>query len=159
MPHLYREEFLREAIRLAQENVQQGQGGPFGALIVQGERVVARGVNRVTPNHDPTAHAEIEAIRDACRTLGSFSLEGFALYTSCEPCPMCLAAIYWARLDQIFYASTRQEAADIGFDDAWLYDEIGRPLAKRTIPLVQHCQDEARAVFDLWRERPDAVPY
>lgn len=159
MPQPYREEFLREALRLAEGNVEQGQGGPFGALVVRGDHVVARGVNRVTLSHDPTAHAEIEAIRGACQALETFSLEGCALYTNCEPCPMCLAAIYWARMDQIFYAATREEAAAIGFDDAWLYQEIARPLPERTLPLTQRLTEEAQAVFRLWRDRPDSVPY
>lgn len=159
MPQSYREEFLREALRLAEENVQGGQGGPFGAVIVRGDQIIARGVNRVTLTHDPTAHAEIDAIRGACRTLEMFTLAGCDLYTSCEPCPMCLAAVYWARLERIFYAATREEAAAVGFDDAWLYDEIARPLSERAIPLSQHCHDEVQAAFRLWRERPDAVPY
>lgn len=155
----YREEFLREAIRLAQENVQQGQGGPFGAVVVRGNQIIARGVNRVTANRDPTAHAEIEAIRSACWELEVFSLEGCTLYTSCEPCPMCLAAIYWAHLGQIFYAATRQDAAEAGFDDARLYEEMSRPLPQRTVPITQHCRNEAQTVFAFWRARPDAVPY
>ncbi len=153
------EQFLREAIGLSMEKMQAGEGGPFGAVVVKDREVVGVGWNRVTSTNDPTAHAEVVAIRDACRRLGTFSLAGCELYSSCEPCPMCLAAIYWARLQRLHYAATRRDAADIGFDDAHIYDEIALPPAARSIPAIRDLRDEALAVFDAWRKKEDRIEY
>jgi guanine deaminase len=150
---------MREAIRLSREKMEAGEGGPFGAVIVKNDKVVGRGWNRVTSANDPTAHAEVEAIRDACETLGIFSLEGCEIYSSCEPCPMCLAAIYWARLDALYFAASRDDAADAGFDDALLYQEIEKPVQLRSIQTVQSLQTEARAVLDQWISNPNKQPY
>ena len=155
----YSETYLREAIRLSSEKMQSGEGGPFGAVVVKNGEIVGRGWNRVTSANDPTAHAEIEAIRDACRKLKSFSLEGCTIYASCEPCPMCLAAIYWARLDALHFAATRNDAADAGFDDALLYAEIGRPLMERQLESAQHLCQEAQTVLNAWKEKEDKVTY
>ena len=153
------EAFMREAIALAVENVRAGRGGPFGALVVRGDRVVARGVNLVTATNDPTAHAEVGAIRAACQALRSFQLTGCELYSTCEPCPMCLAAIYWARLDRYYYGATRRHAADIGFDDALIYGELTRPPGRRTVPGQRLLADEAGAAFDEWMRSASKVPY
>jgi guanine deaminase len=153
------EEFLREAIRLSADNAPTAAGGPFGAVVVLGGEIVGRGANRVTSQNDPTAHAEIVAIRDACRRLGSFSLAGCEIYASCEPCPMCLAAIYWARLDKLYYAAARDDAAAIGFDDAAIYDELARPPANRSIPALQMLRDEARVAMKAWTDNEDRVSY
>jgi guanine deaminase len=152
----YSEPFLREAIRLSKDKME---GGPFGAVVVREGNIVGRGWNRVTSANDPTAHAEVEAIRDACETLGIFSLEGCEIYSSCEPCPMCLAAIYWARLDALYFAASRDDAADAGFDDALLYEEIEKPVQLRSIQTVQSLQTEARAVLDQWISNPNKQPY
>lgn len=152
-------ELMRHAVRLSAERMRQGAGGPFGAVIVKDGRVIAEGWNKVTSSNDPTAHAEITAIRAACRALGTFSLTGCDIYTSCEPCPMCLAAIYWARLDRIFFANSREEAAAIGFDDALIYDEIPKPIDARAIPTVRLALPEAAAVFEEWEKKPDKVRY
>ena len=154
-----RDAFMRHAIRLSAERMREGAGGPFGAVVVRDGRVVAEGWNRVTSTNDPTAHAEVTAIREACRALGSFSLQGCDIYTSCEPCPMCLAAIYWARVDRIFFANTRADAARIGFDDDLIYAEVSKPLDHRTIPTVQILLPEAGAVFAEWQASPDKVRY
>ncbi len=151
--------FLREAIRLALENMQRGAGGPFGAVIVQGGEIVGRGWNQVTSANDPTAHAEIVAIRDACKRLEKFSLAGCSIYTSCEPCPLCLAAIFWSRLDRIFHAATCDDAADAGFDDRVFYQELSKPIALRSIPMHQDLRDEALLPFDLWKQNADRIPY
>jgi len=153
------ETFLREAIRLARESVDTGRGGPFGAVIVQDGRIVGRGQNCVTSLNDPTAHAEIQAIRDACTRLGVFWLESCEIYTSCEPCPMCLAAIYWARLSGIHYAADRTDAAQIGFDDEFLYREIPSPPAHRRIPMRQALRDEALEAFRRWDASDDKIEY
>ncbi len=150
---------MREAVALAIENVQTGRGGPFAALVVKGNDVVARGTNLVTSANDPTAHAEVMAIRRACTALGSFQLTGCDLYTTCEPCPMCLGAIYWARLDRVFFASTRHDAADAGFDDAFLYDELTKALADRTIPMIPLLPTEGDRAFAAWREYEGRVEY
>ena len=155
----YTETFLYEAIRLSREKMEAGEGGPFGAVIVRDGKVIARGWNRVTSANDPTAHAEVEVIRNACRTLATFSLEGCELYASCEPCPMCLAAIYWARLDAVYYAASREDAAAAGFDDALLYEEIAKPAPLRIMPSEQHLRSDAQAVFRQWMEKPDRLPY
>ena len=153
--------FLREAIALSVENVAAGRGGPFGAVVVRRGVVIAQGVNCVTAALDPTAHAEIEAIRSACRGLKSFSLAGCVLYSSCEPCPMCLSAAYWARLDAVYWAATQADAARAGFDDAFLYAQIALPPDARTLPQtpVPALQDEARAAFRLWDMEPGRVRY
>jgi tRNA(Arg) A34 adenosine deaminase TadA len=150
---------MLHAVRLSAERMREGAGGPFGAIVVKDGRVVAEGWNRVTSANDPTAHAEINAIRRACVELGTFSLRGCDIYTSCEPCPMCLAAIYWARLDRVFFANTREEAAAIGFDDALIYGEVSKPIEHRAIPTIQLPLPEATAVFAEWREKPDKVQY
>ncbi len=153
------QEFMRLAIRLARAGMRRGQGGPFGAVIVKGRKVVARGVNRVTSANDPTAHAEVVAIRRACRKLGRFHLTDCELYTSCEPCPMCLAAAYWARIPVVYYANTRRDAAAIGFSDAFLYDELARPLHRRKLKMRQLLRAEAQAGFLEWRDKPDKTTY
>ncbi len=152
-------EFIREAVDMAAENVKSGQGGPFGALIVKDGKVIGRGVNRVTNIKDPTAHAEVMAIRDACRHLDHFRLEGAVIYTSCEPCPMCLAAIYWARIDKIFFAAKNTDAAKAGFDDSFIYKEIPLPLEKRAIPIKQvDCQDPFKP-FTTWMNSEHKISY
>ena len=145
-------DFLREAVRLSRENVEAGQGGPFGAVVVKNRKIIARGQNRVTQSLDPTAHAEIAAIRLACQNLETFSLTGCVLYSSCEPCPMCLAACYWARLDAVYFAASQTDAARAGFDDARLYREIALPLKERSLQFaaVPEIAAEAEAVFALW---------
>ena len=153
------ERFMHEAVRLALEKMREGRGGPFGAVVVKGTEIIARGWNAVTSSNDPTAHAEVMAIREACRMLGDFRLEGCELYASCEPCPMCLSAAYWARLDHIYFAATRAEAAAAGFDDELLYREISRPLAERAIPMQQVLRDLALPAFAEWMAKPDRVPY
>jgi guanine deaminase len=152
-------EFMRQAIALATENVSSGRGGPFGAVIVRDGRVVATGVNQVTVTNDPTAHAEVVAIRKACAELGGFSLEGCEMYTSCEPCPMCLAAIYWSRMDAIFFGNTAADAAAAGFDDAFLYDELKKPVGGRRIPAERMLGEEAAENFEAWRNFASRVHY
>ena len=144
------EEFLREAIRLAREGMTTGQGGPFGAVVVKDGEIVGRGCNQVTSTNDPTAHAEVVAIRDACRHLDTFQLEGCTLYASCEPCPMCLGAIYWARPARIVYGAFHSDAAEAGFDDQFIYDQLAKPREQRHIPMQQLLRDEADAVFQEW---------
>ncbi|NWF85322.1 MAG: nucleoside deaminase [Bryobacteraceae bacterium] len=153
------EQYLRRAIRLAVENVEQGRGGPFGAVIVRDGAVVAEAANRVTTIPDPTAHAEVLAIREAARCLGTHNLSGCVIYASCEPCPMCLGAIYWARLDAVYFAATRQDAAAAGFDDSFLYDEIPLSLEKRSKPAIRLECGEGSAPFDAWRAAPGRTPY
>lgn len=150
---------MRQAIALATGNVTSGRGGPFGAVVVKDGIVIATGANSVTASNDPTAHAEVVAIRNACQTLGSFRLEGCDVYTSCEPCPMCLAALYWSRCRTIFYGSNAQDAARVGFDDAFLYEEIKKPLAERALPMVNLLPDEARESFAAWQTSPFKVEY
>ncbi len=152
-------EFMMRAIELSRKNMQAGAGGPFGAVIVKNGSIVGEGWNQVTSANDPTAHAEVSAIRDACAKAKNFSLEGAEIYTSCEPCPMCLAAIYWARIDKIYYANTRKDAADIQFDDEFLYQEIPKEIKERKIPMVQCDHDAALAVFKEWNAKTDKVPY
>ena len=152
-------QFMAEAIRLATENVTSGNGGPFGAVIVRDGSILARGVNEVTAHNDPTAHAEVTAIRNACTALGSFSLAGCTIYTSCEPCPMCLAAIYWAHCDAIFYGNSAADAARIGFDDQFLYEELSKPLAERSIPINRLLPEQARESFVAWQNSPFKVEY
>ncbi|HUZ71969.1 MAG TPA: nucleoside deaminase [Stellaceae bacterium] len=151
--------FMRRAVALSREMMDKGAGGPFGAVIVKDGDVIAEGYNRVTSCNDPTAHAEIVAIRAACAALASFSLRGCDIYTSCEPCPMCLAAIYWARIGGIYYANDRADAARIGFDDEFLYREIGLPLEQRSIVMTRLPSAEARDAFDAWLLKPDKTLY
>jgi len=151
--------FLKEAIDLSRIKMQNGEGGPFGAIIARGDQIIARGWNRVTSAKDPTAHAEVEAIRKACQTLDSFSLKGCRIYSSCEPCPMCFAAIYWARLDEIIFAATHEDAAQAGFDDALLYQEISLPVGARSLPMQNSGRAFAQAVFKQWSEKSDKVKY
>lgn len=150
---------MREAIRLSGEKMRRYGGGPFGAVIVREGRIVGRGWNEVTARNDPTAHAEVMAIRKACRRLRTFRLEDCEIYTSCEPCPMCLAAIYWARIGKIYYANTRADAARIGFDDVLLYREVARPLKRRKISLQQLLREEAGKIFRKWAVMPNRIRY
>ncbi len=150
---------MREAIRLSLHTMRRGQGGPFGAVVVKQGRIVGRGCNQVTSTNDPTAHAEIVAIRAACRRLKSFQLDGCELYTSCEPCPMCLSAIYWARLRAVFYGNTRQDAARIFFDDDFIYREVALPIRKRKLVMKPLLRREALAAFQEWEQKPDKTPY
>ena len=149
---------MREAIRLSIENVKNG-GGPFGAVIVKDDKIIATGVNRVTANHDPTAHAEVSAIREACRQLGTFDLSGCEIYTSCEPCPMCLGAIYWAHIDKIYYGNNKTDAAAIGFDDSFIYDELALPREKRQKAMENLLPEVAIAAFELWTGTTDKTEY
>lgn len=151
--------FMREAFRVAEENVRSGKGGPFGAVVVRKGEIIARATNEVTSRLDPTAHAEVMAIRHACEALGDFQLTDCEIYTSCEPCPMCLGAIYWARPLRVFYGNSREDAATIGFDDEFIYTEIDRPIADRTIPMVQLLPEEAALAFRLWAEKDDKIEY
>jgi guanine deaminase len=156
---LMMQEFMRRAIILATENVRSGAGGPFGAVIVKDGRVVAEGVNRVTSTNDPTAHAEVVAIREACRKLGDFQLAGCDLYTTCEPCPMCLGAIYWARPARVFYACVAADAAAAGFDDAFIYEELNRAHPERRVPMQQLLREESLTIFALWRQQEKRTLY
>ncbi|SEE48750.1 nucleoside deaminase [Prevotella sp. lc2012] len=151
-------QFMREAIRLADESVLRG-GGPFGAVIVKDGEIIAGSSNSVTIDQDPTAHAEVNTIREACRKLGTFDLTGCTIYTSCEPCPMCLGAIYWARISRIYYGNTRKDARDIDFADDFIYEELDKPLTKRTVPIIPLLRDEAIRTFRLWQEKDDKTEY
>ncbi len=153
------ERFMRLAIEQARRGMSQNEGGPFGAVVVRRGEIIALGNNRVIGTNDPTAHAEIVAIREACKRLNSFQLEGCVLYTSCEPCPMCLGAIYWARPEKVFFACTRADAADIDFDDAFIYREITAPVHERRIEMQQLLRAEALEVFDWWKNKPDKTLY
>ena len=152
-------DFMREAIRLSLENVNSGNGGPFGAIIVKNGNIIARGVNAVTSTNDPTAHAEVVAIRNACEKLGAFQLNGCEIYCSCEPCPMCLGAIYWARPDKIYYANTKQDASNINFDDQFIYSELDVSIAERKLPTIQLLRKEAQTAFIQWQESTEKVKY
>jgi guanine deaminase len=152
------DQFMRRAIALALDNIRAG-GGPFGAVIARDARIIAEGVNRVTAAHDPTAHAEVVAIREACRALKNFQLEGCELYTTCEPCPMCLGAIYWARPSRVFYAAAAGDAAAAGFDDAFIYDELKKAHAARRIPMTQLLRGESLQIFSAWKSQPNKTPY
>lgn len=143
--------FLARAIELARQGMLSGKGGPFGCIVVKGEEIVGEGSNQVTSTNDPTAHAEVVAIRNACRNLNNYQLEGCEIFTSCEPCPMCLGAIYWARPTRVVYANTKQEAAAIDFDDNFIYGEINTAMEKRTIPFIHHPDEAAKKVFDDWK--------
>ncbi len=152
------EEFMREAIELSIKNIDTN-GGPFGAVIVKEGKIIARGINKVTSNNDPTAHAEVNAIREAAAKLGTFDLKGCEIYSSCEPCPMCLGAIYWARLDKLYYANTKQDAKEIDFDDSFIYEELELPVEKRKIPTTQILRDEAIVAFNKWKDKADKLEY
>lgn len=152
-------EHMQEAIRLSLEGVKAGRGGPFGCVIVQDGKVVGRGENRVTSTNDPTAHAEVTAIREACRALGAFHLPRAQLYTSCEPCPMCLAAIYWARIPEVYYGNTRADAAAIGFDDDFIYRQMPLPPEAQAIRMQPLLRDAAQEAFKAWVSKPDKVAY
>ena len=152
-------EFLRRAIALATQNVVNASGGPFGAVIVRDGKIIGEGANSVTRTNDATAHAEVVAIRAACRALDAFTLAGCELYTSCEPCPMCLAASYWARLDRVYYACSAEDAAKAGFDDAFLYGELRKPQPERTLPAAQLLRDEGWSSFAAWLASPQRIEY
>ncbi|MBQ7551165.1 MAG: nucleoside deaminase [Bacteroidales bacterium] len=156
---MYQKEFMLEAIALSKLCLKSGKGGPFGAVVVKDGKIVGRGSNHVTINNDPTAHAEVMAIRDACKNLNTFQLTGCEIYTSCEPCPMCLGAIYWARPDRIYYAANKDDAADAGFDDSFIYEEIALPHLERTIPAIQKDREPATETFKLWKENTQKIEY
>lgn len=151
-------ELMKKAIELSVENVENG-GGPFGAVIAREGKIIATGVNRVTANHDPTAHAEVSAIRAACQALGTFDLSGCEIYTSCEPCPMCLGAIYWAHLDKMYYGNDKHDAARIGFDDSFIYDELALPYTERHLAAEPMLEEEAEQAFRMWEEKTDKIAY
>ncbi len=151
--------FMARAIQLSLDNVLSGKGGPFGAVIVKNREMIAEGVNRVTAVNDPTAHAEIVAIREACAKLRTFELTDCEIYTSCEPCPMCLGAIYWARLVRVYFGNLASDASKIGFDDSFIYREIAQVLRKRSIPMVPMMREQALAAFRAWQEKSDKIPY
>lgn len=151
--------FLQRAVDIARTHMQSGNGGPFGAVVVENGQIIAEGHNQVTSCNDPTAHAEVVAIREACKAKGTFDLSGCEIYASCEPCPMCLSAIYWARLDRIYYANTRDDAARIDFDDSLIYDEVAKSPEDRNIPMTHVPLDDALAVFDEWENKEDKIPY
>jgi tRNA(Arg) A34 adenosine deaminase TadA len=153
------EKFMQEAIELSLKGIEHNEGGPFGCVIVKDDRIVGRGNNRVTSQNDPTAHAEVVAIREACKNLETFQLDDCEIYTSCEPCPMCLGAIYWARPKVVYYANTRNDAADIGFDDSFIYEEISADIEHRKIPLVRLPQQAAKDVFEVWNNKQDKTAY
>lgn len=151
--------FMTRAIELAKMSVETNTGGPFGCVVVKDGKIVGEGSNRVTSTNDPTAHAEVVAIREACAGLNSFQLDGCAIYTSCEPCPMCLGAIYWARPAHVFYACTREDAAEIGFDDDFIYEELEKNNGERELQLTNIMRDESLAVFEQWAANPDKIEY
>ena len=151
--------FMARAIQLSVENVQSGRGGPFGAVVVRDGSIIGEAANQVTSANDPTAHAEILAIRAACKKLGVFELVGCEIYTSCEPCPMCLGAIYWARLSRIFFGNADADASNIGFDDSLIYREMAKPHSQRKIPMIQIMREEALAAFRAWENKPDKIEY
>ena len=151
-------EFMKRAIELSIKGIGNG-GGPFGCIIVKDDKIIAEGSNKVTPNNDPTAHGEIVAIREACKKLNNFSLNGCELYSTCEPCPMCLSAIYWARISKIYYANTREDAQKIDFDDSLIYTELQKNIDKRKIPMIQMMRNEALKAFEMWDKKTDKVKY
>ncbi|MEX0944131.1 MAG: nucleoside deaminase [Balneolaceae bacterium] len=151
--------FMQEAIELARKNIHSGTGGPFGCVIVKDDKIVGEGVNRVTSDHDPTAHAEVVAIRNACANLNHFQLTGCEVYTTCEPCPMCLGAIYWARPDRVYFAANRKDAARSGFDDAFIYDEIKKPSNERSIEMSSIERESAITLFEEWKQKEDRIDY
>ncbi len=152
-------EFMRKAIALSIDNVKQNKGGPFGAVVVKDGKIIATGANCVTADNDPTAHAEVTAIRNACKALGTFQLDDCEIYTSCEPCPMCLGAIYWARPKAVYYGNTKADAAKINFDDQFIYDELDLPLEKRNLKIRQLLRDEAWVAFQLWQKNTKKTTY
>lgn len=151
--------FMREAIQLSIDSMRAGNGGPFGAVVVKDGKVIAKGFNKVTSTNDPTAHAEVVAIREACKVLGTFQLAGCEIYTSCEPCPMCLGAIYWARPDKMYFANTKTDAAAIGFDDQFIYEEIELNVGERQLPTEQLLNEEALVAFKEWQQKSDKIEY
>jgi len=153
------EKFMHEAVLLSENGINKSDGGPFGCVIVKQNKIIGRGHNKVTSTNDPTAHAEIIAIREACKTLETFQLDGCEIYTSCEPCPMCLGAIYWARPDVVYFANTRKDAAEIGFDDSMIYDEINAKMEERKIPLINLHNENAKEIFHKWKEKNDKIIY
>jgi tRNA(Arg) A34 adenosine deaminase TadA len=157
-PNEKQKEYMRLAIDLSKKSIEEG-GGPFGAVIVKDGEIVAAAANRVTLHNDPTAHAEVMAIREACQKLNTFDLSGCELYASCEPCPMCLSAMYWAHIDNFYYANDKNDAAKIGFDDAFIYEELDKPQEKRNMPRVQMLRDEAVKAFKRWEEKTDKTEY
>lgn len=152
-------EFMQAAIGLSKKHMQQGHGGPFGCIVVKEGKIVGQGWNSVTSLNDPTAHAEVQAIRDACKNLNTYQLTGCVVYTSCEPCPMCMGAIYWSRPDKVYYANTRKDAAETGFDDSFIYEELILPLDERKIPMIPLLRKEAISVFEAWRLKVDKELY
>jgi len=154
-----KEEYMREAIKLSIEKMQAGYGGPFGAVVVRNGEIIARGYNNVLFSNDPTAHAEVDAIRKACAALGTYQLLDCEIYTSCEPCPMCLGAIYWARPKAVYYGNTKQDAARIGFDDQFIYEELDKPFSQRSIPMEPLLREEAWEAFKIWAEKTDRQDY
>lgn len=153
------EKFMQAAIGLSKKGIDNGEGGPFGCVIVKDDTIVGRGNNKVTSSNDPTAHAEVVAIRDACKNLGTFQLDGCEVYTSCEPCPMCLGAIYWARPKAIYFANNRQDAAAAGFDDSMIYEEMAASLGERKIPILSVGREEAIKVFEEWKSKENKTSY
>jgi tRNA(Arg) A34 adenosine deaminase TadA len=158
MEHTH-EDFMKMAIALSVNNVQENIGGPFGAVIVKAGKVIAQSANKVTTTNDPTAHAEVSAIRMACSALKTFDLTGCVIYTSCEPCPMCLGAIYWAKIETIYYANTKNDAEEIGFSDKFIYDELDKPMEKRVLPVIQMMRNEGLEAFKLWETSPMRIEY
>ncbi len=154
-----KENFMKEAIELSINNVKSGKGGPFGAVVVKDGKIIARGANSVTATNDPTAHAEVNAIREACKVLNTFQLDDCEIYTSCEPCPMCLGAIYWARPSKVYYANTKVDAAEINFDDDFIYKEIAKPLNERNLQFIQMSREEALLAFKEWTNKNDKIEY
>jgi len=153
------ENYMQEAIDLSVKNVSDNNGGPFGAVVVKDGKIIARGYNQVTSSNDPTAHAEVVAIREACKVLGTFQLTNCEIYTSCEPCPMCLGAIYWARPSRVYYANTKEDAAAIQFDDDFIYKEIAKPIQYRELQFTQVMRKEAQVAFDLWKNNTNKIEY
>ncbi|HRH03151.1 MAG TPA: nucleoside deaminase [Bacteroidia bacterium] len=153
------ENYMQEAIELSVKNVTDNNGGPFGAVVVKDGKIIARGYNQVTSNNDPTAHAEVVAIREACKILGSFQLTNCEIYTSCEPCPMCLGAIYWARPSRVYYANTKEDAAAINFDDDFIYKELAKPIQYRELQFKQVMRNEAQEAFKIWKNKTDKIEY
>ena len=151
-------QFMKRAIELSVESINKG-GGPFGCIIVKDDKIIAEGSNKVTLNNDPTAHGEIVAIREACKKINNFSLKGCELYSNCEPCPMCLSAIYWAHIDKVYYANVRDDAQKINFDDSFIYSELQKNIKERKIPMIQMMRDEALKAFELWDKKTDKVKY
>lgn len=149
---------MREAIKLANDNIKKG-GGPFAAIIIKDGQIIAHGTNQVTNNNDPTAHAEVEAIRNAAKKLNSFDLTGCEIYTTCEPCPMCFGAIYWAKISKVYYGNTKEDAANIGFDDHFIYEELDLPKEKRKLKMVELLRDETIQTFEAWKDMPDKTEY